>query len=144
MTEFNDWLRRDPEAATAFCEKTRLSGEMNALAKSMQQSQLNQQALTDLQGASKSLNDLDPYTRATTMVGWARMFANDPAKRQELANLLAAWPDPKLSTNCLKNLVSEFSKQSPSQAAAFVETLSVSESLKDQLSHEVIGEWATK
>jgi hypothetical protein len=90
------------------------------------------------------LNDLDPNTRAATMVGWPRMFANDPAKRQELANLLASWTDPKLGTNCLKSLISEFSKRSPSEAAAFVETLAVSESVKDQLSHEVIGEWATK
>jgi hypothetical protein len=138
LNVFNDWLRRDPEAAAAFCEQTRLSREMDPLAKSMHQSQLNQQALTDLQGASKSLNDLDPNTRAAMMVGWARMFANDPAKRQELANLLVNWTDPKLGTYCLKSLISEFPKRSPSEAAAFVENLAVSESVKEQLKSHMV------
>jgi hypothetical protein len=141
---FEDWLRRDPRAASDFFEKHRSSSEMDPLVKSMQRSLLNQQALSDLQGASRSLAGLDPQMRQSMLITWTRMFANDPAKRQELAALLASWPDAKVSEIGLKSLVSGFSERSPSEAAAFVETLAVSESLKDQLSHEVIGEWALK
>lgn len=141
---FEDWLRRDPEAASAFFEKHRSSGPMDALAKFMQRSLLNQQALTDLPGAMRSLDALDENGRRSMLISWTQMFAYDPKRRQELAGLLASFPDATVSETGLRNLIREFSGRSPSEAAAFVETLTVSESLKDQLSHEVIGEWALK
>jgi hypothetical protein len=144
MSAFNDWLMRDPEAATLFFQQTHQAGKLDGLAKSMQRSLLNRQALSNLQGASQSLAGLDPEVRQSMLTTWTRMFANDPAKRQELVALLTSMNDPKISETCLKSLIGEFSKRSPSEAAALVETLAVSEELKNQLSHEVIGEWAKK
>lgn len=144
MGAFDDWLRRDPEAAAAFFEKHLSSGEMDPLAVSMQRRLLNQQALTDLQGASQSLAGIDPLVRQSMLTTWTRMFANDPAKRQELVDLLISMNNPKMSETCLKSLIGEFSERSPSEAAAMIETLAVSEEFKDQLSHEVIGKWARK
>lgn len=141
---FDDWLRRDPEAAADFAEKQITGSGTNPLAKSMQWSLLNQQALTDLPVAIRSADSLDPTVRQSMLISWTRMFANDPAKREELVDLITSMNDSKVSETCLKSLIGEFSERSPSEAAAFVESLEVSESLKDELSHEVIGKWARK
>ena len=56
--------------------------------------------------------------------------------------MLATRGDAALSEKCYQSVVKELAAKSPSEAAAFVEATDLPEEQKDQLSHQVLGQWA--
>lgn len=141
---FDDWLRRDPKAAGEWLADGNFpAGSVDAVAK-LKESFLNHQALTDFPSARGSLGRLDPEMQKKTLLDWSQRLAHDPARRDELFDLLASRGDPDFTRKCLQEMVREMALKSPWNASVFVESSDFPEEQKQVLSEQVLGEWAVK
>jgi len=139
---FQHWLRRDPDAATAWINSSGFPPEREKRALELQSEFLGHLASTDLPAAHASLAGLAPKARERALLDWSQKLAHDPGKRAELIALLSSGTDPALADMCFRAMVSELATKSPSEASDFVENLDFSEDRKHALSEVVLGQWA--
>lgn len=139
---FDDWLRRDPAAATAWMNAGNFPPGGEKYAGALQQDLLNHQAATDFAAARESLGKLDAEAQKRRLLDWSQKLARDPAKREELLALLASRGDAEFTQKCLQSMVGEMAVQSPYDASVYVESSDLPDEQKHALSEQVLGQWA--
>lgn len=138
------WQKRDPDAARAWLNQAEFSESAAGFKSYIMRVALVNQVTTDFSGAKKVLASLDDEAQQMVLHSWSVPLARDPARRQELLALLASRGDEELTAKCYDSIVKEMARQSPAEAAAFVEASDLREDRKDELSHALLGEWALK
>ncbi len=141
---FRLWQKRDPYSAQAWLEHADFPEKSQRIKSQLVLRFLDRQVTTDFSAAKETLASLDLETQKKALLSWSQLVARDPTRRQEYLALLANRGDADSTEACFQSLVKEMARQSPAEAAAFVEASDLTEDRKDQLSHTLIGEWALK
>lgn len=141
-TAFEDWFRRNPDAARAWLETGGFPPGAEKIVDFYKRKLLDRDAAMDFPNALRLVGALQEREQEPLLQTWTREFALDPEKRAQLLGFLESHHDRDFAFTCLESLVREMAAKSPHEASEFVENSDFLEGVKDTLSGQVLGEWA--
>ncbi len=130
---FNDWLKRDPEAAQVWINGNQFPPDSGSKVAALKRNFVTHQAESDFESASRSLADLDPDSQANVLFSWSENLALNPENRMKLLRLLMTRENDNLSRSCIQSLVRAIAGKSTSEAAELVENSGLPEDRKAEL-----------